>query len=261
MFPKFILMALCGCLALAYAAPQGTIIATATQQTLTPEQLANELVQADIVLIGEQHDKLTHHEVQQWLLERTAAQRLSGSVVLEMLTPEQQSAVDEVQTWLHQGGQTGKRSLAAKIQWNHAWDWRQYQNVMYTLLHQKARLLAGNPNVDDLRQNKDFVPQGQAGNDVRVRNALLQLLHNHHSNTQHLLAQQQYKDHTMSQVLLAAPKPAWLIAGNIHVSKQLGVPLHVRDQNFSGSLKVFMTADKNSEVSPEHADYIWYVDH
>ncbi|XXQ68096.1 ChaN family lipoprotein [Neisseriaceae bacterium B1] len=261
MFPKLILIALCGCFAIVHATPQGKIIASATQQTLTPEQLANELARADIVLIGEQHDNIAHHDIQQWLLEHTAAQRLSGSVVLEMLTPEQQTAIDEVQTWLNQDGKTGKRSLAAKIQWNHAWDWGQYQNLMYTLLHQKARVLAGNPSKTALQQNQNFVPQGKASSDGQVRNALTQLIQNHHSNTQHLLAQQQYKDHTMSQVLLVAPKPAWLLAGNIHVSKQLGVPLHLRDHNFSGSLKVLILADKNSEVSAAHADYIWYLPH
>lgn len=259
MFHKLILIVLCGLITIAQAAPQGEIVASATQQAITPTQLAADLAQADMVLIGEQHDNAQHHAAQLWLLQQTQSQRDSGSVVLEMLTPKQQQAVDEVQQWLHRGGQTGRRSLAEKIQWNAAWDWAQYQNLLHYLLHQKARVMGGNANTEDVQQQQHFLPQGQNSGSQAVRQSLAQLMQRHHGNTQNLVAMQQYKDFHMSQTLLNAPKPTWLLAGNIHVSKQLGVPLFLRDLHFSGSLKVVLLADKNSKVAAEHADYIWYL--
>lgn len=242
----------------AHAHPTGRIVDTATGQTITPEQLAQVLSQTQIVLIGEQHDKTEHHMAQEWLLQATEKARENGSVALEMLAPEQQQPVREMQAYLHGGGSTGKRSLESKINWNVAWDWSQYQNLMYTLLQQKAQVLPGNPSRRDLAQQTDFQPKGEHSGSNVVREALSKLMHNHHANTQNLVAMQQYKDHTMSQVLLAAPKPAWLIAGNIHVSKQLGVPLFLRDAGFSGSLKVVLMSDEGSGADKQHADYIWF---
>lgn len=242
----------------AHAQPTGRIVDTATGQTVAPEQLAQVLAQAQIVLIGEQHDKTAHHQAQEWLLQQTAQARENGSVALEMLAPEQQQPVREMQAHLLNGGRTGKRSLEGKINWNAAWDWPQYQNLMYTLLHQKAQVLAANPSRRDLARQTDFQPQGTHSGSSAVREALSKLMGRHHGNTDGMVSMQQYKDHTMSQVLLAAPKPAWLIAGNIHVAKTLGVPLFLRDAGFSGSLKVVLMLDEGNDADSQHADYIWY---
>lgn len=242
----------------AFAAPSGRIVDTATGQTVAPEQLAQVLAQTQIVLIGEQHDKTEHHQAQEWLLQATATARENGSVALEMLAPEQQQPVREMQAYLLDGGRTGKRSLAGKINWNAAWEWPQYQNLMYTLLHQKAQLLAAVPSRSDLARQTDFQPQGTHSGSSVVREALSKLMGRHHGNTDGMVSMQQYKDHTMSRVLLAAPKPAWLIAGNIHASKQLGVPLFLRDAGFSGSLKVVLMLDEGNDADSQHTDYIWY---
>lgn len=242
----------------AVADAMGRIVETQNGQNISPEQLVQALSQAQIVLIGEQHDNAQHHAAQQWLLQQTEKVRQNGSVALEMLTQQQQDAVREVQHYLQQGGSTGKRSLAEKINWNAAWDWRKYQNIMYMLLHQKAQVLAASPDRDDLARQTTFVPQGIYSGDVSVRNSLSKLMYQHHADTQNLVSMQQYKDLTMSQVLLHAPKPAWLIAGNIHVSKQLGVPLFLRDAHFSGSLKTVLMTDEGSGADSQHADYIWF---
>ncbi|MDK4536682.1 ChaN family lipoprotein, partial [Kingella kingae] len=90
----------------------------------------------------------------------------------------------------------------------------------------------------------------------KVQTALSQIISNHHGGG-NMVAMQQYKDFRMAQALLQSPKPAWLIAGNIHASKQLGVPLFLQDAGFSGSLKVLLLSSKDNEIDKQHADYIW----
>ncbi|SNB69177.1 Uncharacterised protein [Kingella negevensis] len=250
--PFLIIIALA--LPLAHAEPTGTIYQTATGQTLTPVQLAEQLKQADIVLIGEEHDNPQHHATQQWLLEHT--NRHTGSTILEMLAPEQQQPINEVQTWFHQGGKSGMRSLAGKINWNMTWDWSQYQNVMRTLLTQTPAIVSGSPSRSELAANQNFAPQGKFASQAKVQTALSQIISNHHGGG-NMVAMQQYKDFRMAQALLQSPKPAWLIAGNIHASKQLGVPLFLQDAGFSGSLKVLLLSSKDNEIDKQHADYIW----
>src|SRR5690606_40000804 len=43
-----------------------------------------------------------------------------------------------------------------------------------------------------------------------------------------MLAVQQQRDRRMAQQLIAAPKPAMLLAGAFHVRRDLGVPLHLQ---------------------------------
>lgn len=240
------------------AEPLGRIIDTQSGQSLSPSHLAQMLSQEQIVLIGEEHDNAAHHAAQEWLLRQTAEARAKGSVVLEMLVPEQQQAVGDMQAYLHSGGSTGKRSLAEKINWNMRWDWSQYQSLIYALLEQKAPLLAGSPSRQELSNQSRFMPQGLRSGHPAVRDSLAQLMDAHHGSPQDLVSLQQYKDFKMSTVLLNAPKPAWLIAGNIHVSKQLGVPLFLQDAGFSDGVKTLLLTEEGSEVDMRHADYIWF---
>lgn len=65
----------------------------------------------------------------------------------------------------------------------------------------------------------------------------------------------------MAEVLLAAPKPALLIAGAYHARYDLGVPLHLEDlQGGAGdSQRVLIFAEADQEVVPESADFVWYT--
>ncbi|PJG84956.1 ChaN family lipoprotein [Conservatibacter flavescens] len=254
--PCVLLIMLCG-LNTSIAHAKDRIIKTATQQVLTVDQLVEELLSADIVLLGEIHNDRSHHEAQRLLLEKTAKQRAGGSVVLEMLMPSQQKAINEVQQWFHQGGKSGLRSLAEKINWNHAWDWRQYKEIMNMLLHQSAAIVAGSPDDAELKANHAFVPTGKYSGQESVKMALTQLIQAQHKNDENLVALQQYKDYKMARQLQGAKKPAWLIAGNIHVSKQLGVPLFLQDNHFSGKLKVLMMVESKLLPDVNHADYLW----
>jgi len=74
----------------------GQIVELRTGALLTPEQLLERLAAAPKVLVGERHDNPDHHALQLWLLRALAAQRPQGSLLLEMLTPDQQVKVDQV---------------------------------------------------------------------------------------------------------------------------------------------------------------------
>ena len=78
----------------------GEIVDLRSGQRLTAEQLLARLAAAPRVIVGEQHDQLSHHRIEQWLLQQLQGQRPQGSVLLEMLNPDQQAKVDKVKPWL-----------------------------------------------------------------------------------------------------------------------------------------------------------------
>ncbi len=81
----------------------GVILDLRSGQRLTAPQLVEQLAAASRVLVGEQHDNPDHHALQLWLLRALAGQRTQGSLLLEMLNPNQQAAVDQVRAAIAKG--------------------------------------------------------------------------------------------------------------------------------------------------------------
>ena len=68
---------------------------------------------------------------------------------------------------------------------------------------------------------------------------------------------QQLRDRAMAKSLLNAPMPALLIAGSFHATKLMGVPLHIKDLAPNETVTVLIMAEEGSDITSEHADYLW----
>src|SRR3989338_9976359 len=90
---------------------------------LTPEQLLTRLAAAPKVLVGERHDNPDHHALQLWLLRALAAQRPQGSLLLEMLTPDQQAKVEQVRAAIAAG--QAPQDILSAMAWQPGWAWSQ----------------------------------------------------------------------------------------------------------------------------------------
>lgn len=238
------------------------IFSTQNQQYISLDELLSQLKSADIVLIGEQHNQNTHHLAEEQLLKKSEDIRKNGSVILEMINADQQSAISEVQQWLNNGGKTGVRNLENKINWQHSWNWQDYGNIVHYLLKNQAVVLAGLPNKQQIANAQNFIPQGKKSSADEVRAALLEMMMQHiqHGNPQLFVNQQQFKDNYMAQQLLNAPKPAYLIAGAVHTAKNIGVPLFLQDADYQGKvLVIILTADNGETLHSDLADIVWYL--
>ena len=88
---------LAGCQHVAVPPPvSGEIRDLRNGEVLTAQQLLKRLAEPERLIIGEQHDNADHHAAQLWLLRSLGEQRPQGSLLLEMLTPDQQPKVDQV---------------------------------------------------------------------------------------------------------------------------------------------------------------------
>lgn len=243
----------------------GQIVELRTGARLTPEQLLTRLAAAPKVLVGERHDNPDHHALQLWLLRALAAQRLQGSLLLEMLTPDQQVKVDQVRAAIA-AGQVPQDILGA-LNWQPGWAWSLYGPLVQHALRQPYPLLAANLERREVMQIYAQVPQlqGQASTAQPVREALLEQIRQSHCNLlpesqlPAMLAVQQQRDRRMAEALLAAPAPSLLFAGAFHVRRELGVPLHLQDLGAAEGVQVLILAEVGSQVDAESADYVWYT--
>lgn len=234
-------------------------------QTLTPQQLVARLAGASRVLVGEQHDNPDHHALQLWLLQALADQRKQGSLLLEMLTPDQQTAVDAVQKQIHQGNYPA--DLPAALGWQKGWDWALYGPVMRFALAQPYPLLSANLGAQEVGAiyHQRPVLSGTLSTRSTVREQLLNQVRESHCGLlpedalPAMLAIQQQRDRRMAHSVMNAPAPALLFAGSYHVRKDLGVPLHMADLGSTDKPVVLLFAQVGSEVEPHSADYVWFT--
>ena len=235
-----------------------------TGQRLTPERLLARLASAPQVLVGEKHDNPDHHALQLWLLRGLARERAQGSLLLEMLNPDQQGKVYAVQQRLRQGERLD--NLSRQLGWQQGWAWSLYGPLASYALSQPYPLLAANLDRDEIMAIYRSKPvlNGEASTAASVQQALLDDIRESHcgllpeTQLPAMLAVQQQRDRRMAERLLAAPAPALLLAGGFHARKNLGIPLHMKDLAGIEPV-VLILAEAGQTVSAEQADYVWYT--
>lgn len=234
----------------------------ASGQVISPEQLIDALAGAPRVLVGEKHDNPDHHALQLWLMRALQQRRAQGSLLLEMLQPEQQARVDAL------AGQAQlPQDLPKALAWEDGWDWQLYGPIVREALQQHVPLQAANLSPTEVRQayRQPAALSGTRSNAPAVRAALLAQVKQGHcgllpeSQLPAMLAVQQQRDRRIAERLLAAPQPALLFAGAYHARKDLGVPMHLADLGATGESKVVLLAEVGEQVEPGMADYVWYT--
>lgn len=243
----------------------GLIRELASGRALTPQELVERLAVAPRVLVGEQHDNPDHHALQLWLLRQLAAQRPQGSLLMEMLNPDQQAKVDAAQA-ATRAGQPPADAYQA-LSWQANWDWGIYGPLVTYALRQPYPLLSANLDRAQIMQIYKQRPtlSGEASTTQRVQATLLDDIRESHcgllpeAQMPAMFAVQQQRDRRMAERLLAAPTPALLLAGAFHVRKDLGVPLHLQDLGAGEGNAVLVLAEVGKTVSADSADYVWYT--
>ncbi|WP_152226103.1 ChaN family lipoprotein [Pseudomonas sp. SCB32] len=247
------------------SADLGVIRDLRSGEQLTPQQLLDRLATAPRVLVGEQHDNPDHHALELWLARALAARRPGGSVLMEMINPNQQARVAAAQAAATKG--EAPTDLIGALAWQPGWDWSLYGPLVTWLVKQPEPLLWANLDRSEIMRIYAEQPplKGVRSTTDAVRNSLLDDIRESHcdllpdSQLPAMLAVQQQRDRRMAERLKAAPGPALLIAGGFHARRDLGVPLHLEDLGVGEGLLVLMLAEVGRAVTPGQADYVWYT--
>ena len=150
------------------------IVDTASGGTLTPAQLIARIRSAPIVIVGEEHTNVRHHQIEQWLLKNLAQSRPQGSVLLEMIDISQQDAVNRVKQASAGGAPVSATRAAETMRWNSGWPWDLYRDLVMTALEGPWPLMAANisrQQVNELYQRPAF-PNGERSSRPQVHEAL-----------------------------------------------------------------------------------------
>ncbi|EFB71563.1 hypothetical protein PROVRUST_07303 [Providencia rustigianii DSM 4541] len=245
----------------------GKIIDLASGQPITPQQLIQQLAESSRVVVGEKHDNIHHHHIEQWLAQELPKVRPQGAVLLEMFTPNQQAKVSNVQKQMQGNPYIRDEKLQEVLHWNSGWPWEQYGELVKYLLTQPYPVLAANLNPDEIKTAYNNPPtlSGNHSTQPIVQELILATIKRSHGGevdddqANKMKVIQQLRDRAMAQSLLNAPEPALLFAGGYHATRAIGVPLHVQDLAPNEPLKVLIISEEGEEIDHLHADYVWYT--
>ncbi|MTB40473.1 iron-regulated protein [Providencia sp. wls1948] len=246
---------------------QGQIIDLQPGQSITPQQLIEQLSQSSRVIVGEKHDNLYHHQIEQWLAQEMHKIRPQGSVLLEMIKPDQQKSVDAVKAQMQGNPYIRDEKLQSKLKWQKGWPWEQYGELTKYLLKAPYPVLSANLNTEEITEayEKPPVLNGIYSTQPVVQELISKTIETSHDGAltpeqvQKMTVIQQMRDRRMAKSLLQAPTPAMLFAGGYHATRAIGVPLHVQDLAPDAEFKVLIISEKDNAIDNIHADYVWYT--
>ncbi|AUI66778.1 MULTISPECIES: ChaN family lipoprotein [Glaesserella] len=239
-----------------------------TGEQLTPQAFVQKIATVPHILLGEQHDNLAHHQAQFWLLQQLQQYRPQGSVLLEMLSVDQQPHIAKVE----QNPTAYFNDLPSALHWKKGWEWRFYGESVRYALENKTALVATNltqQEVSTLMSGAEPI-QGNQSTHPDIQKKIAQLILQHHHcdcdvqdpMIQKMVQVQQFRDRRMAEKVLSAKTPNLLIAGNHHINRQIGVAVHLQDLSpqmpHTKVVTILMGSDSKG-LSEKDADYIWIL--
>lgn len=247
----------------AISVPEGRIIATATQEVLTPDQLADRLAAAKILLLGEVHDASAHHAIERWLLRALHQRRAQGGVIMEMYGADAQPRLDRLGAWVRDGGRARADTIRDRSGWNRKWDWQAYGPFVTEAMMAGIPVIAGNlPAREEARLLSEKAQKPTAGAMQTGRMAgVMQDMHGGALSPERQAAMervQQARDQRMARMLEQSAGPIMLLAGRFHVLRGEGAPRYMSPDARRASRIVILAAE-GEEVTPDDADYVWYA--
>jgi uncharacterized iron-regulated protein len=226
----------------------------------TPAESARlaALLPADVLLLGEQHDAAEHQQLERQTVEWLAARGQLAALAIEM-----------AEQGRHTTGllpHASEAEVRAALDWpGNGWPWREYAPMIMAAVRAGVPVLGANlPHALQRQAMTD------ATLDTRLPPAALQEQAGHiraghcdalpESQILPMTRIQIARDRAMAATLASARQPgrvALLVAGNGHVHRALGVPLHLPPEIRARVIMPLAGPDAADETPPTAADLIW----
>ncbi|HSP57161.1 MAG TPA: ChaN family lipoprotein [Halomonas sp.] len=247
-------------------------------ETLTTADLMAELVDTDVVLLGEQHDRLDHHRWQLHTLAALHAHRPEMVIGLEMLPREAQPALD---AWVM--GELDEAAFLEQSDWRGAWgfDPDLYLPILHFARMQRIPLLALNvtPELRGrlTREGWEAVPEKERFGITPPAPALpayrasLEAVYAQHAgrdddptDLERFIEAQLVWDRAMATALVNATDDGTLVAGLMgqgHLADGDGVPYQLDDLGLSDHRSLLpWTPGPDCQTPMSRADALFVLD-
>lgn len=238
-------------------------------QLIDKSQLLMSIMEADYVLLGENHDNISHHINQAWLIENLAKQDRGASVSFEMIDNRQGDLITDKNI-------TSSIVLIDTLnQFKSSWNYETYYRILFDSVIQAGfKIYPANIDRQTLTHS---VMQDNQNLSPRLRQILSQtplppdqktilqkgIIESHcgmldTKTVDQMVEMQRIRDATMAASLLNSEADIKvLVAGLNHVRKDHGVPMYL----LQGNKKATIISVAPIEVEADHNDITAYEKH
>jgi len=234
----------------------GCVTPVSNNPTDNIAQRVDSLLPADVILLGEQHDAPDHHRLERALVLQLAQRQQLSALVLEM------AERGRTTSGLARNASDADARLA--LQWDEAsWAWNDYGPVVMAAVQNGVPVLGANlPRAamrtamadETLDTRLTTTSLAQQRDNIRVGHCMMLP----ESQIAPMTRIQIARDVAMAETLVSARqtgKTVVLVAGGGHVSRNLGVPVHLPG---SALVKVVLAVAGPAELGrASGADVVW----
>jgi uncharacterized iron-regulated protein len=242
----FLMLALAGC-------------ASPVPPVDVPARLA-ELLPADAVLLGEQHDAPAHQQIEHDVVALLAARGVLSAVVIEM-APRGGSTAGVA-------GTANEAQIQKALQWDEsAWPWPTYASPIMAAVRAGVPVVGGNlprtamrSAMADVRLDGTLPPAALAAQHEAVREGHCGLLPE--TQIAPMARVQIARDESLAQTVaqFAIPgKTVLLVAGAMHVDRAAGVPRHLPAALRTKAVALRADDGASDAETAVHADAAWHT--
>lgn len=259
-----------------------TITQPTQSEVVSRDDFDRHLRQADVIYLGEIHDRPEHHQAQLEILQTLHAENPDLAIGMEMFQRPYQEAIDR-----YLAGELSEAEFLEQTEYETRWGfpWELYAPILHFAKAHQIPVIALNAPSEALRQvatggfeniaaeYRDFVPpieQMRTDNEF-YRQQLKEIYDRYHEgegssdNFEYFFQAQVLWDETMADRVAAFvmenPQTQLVVlAGQGHIAYGDGIPDRV-DRRIPGLETVLVVFDPNSDLpsTPERslADYVW----
>ncbi len=247
----------------------------ADQDFVSLESVQQKIQDKNIILLGETHDNIEHHQRQAQFIAYLAPNK--PAIAYEMLNQNQQAVIDQFELKEYKHNQNSEEItdlFASTIQWEKSgWpEWSLYRPVFYRTIEAQLAMIATNM---PLKKVRSVIKKGRSSLDQHYQDLLnkyqyddaLQAELEQEVQSAHcdmlpksmlapMLLGQQVRDLSMTQAIQkSASKQVIVIAGSGHTRIDYGIPFYLAQENPTLSIaSIAFVEVSDDELKP--SDYI-----
>lgn len=254
-----------------YIYPQGSIISTGSGKTISFDTLISELMDVQLIFIGERHTDAAHHSVQLKIIREMHRKDPNGVIGMEMFDRSYQSVLD-----LWSSGQLDTQQFLEKAHWYANWKfpYRLYQEIMDFIKENRLKVIGLNipfhipPKVavgglgNLLPDEERLLPEEIDSSNEAHRAYIKKIFEKHRvmgrKNFDFFYQAQCVWEETMAETIAAnlTKHRMVVLVGNGHIINHFGIPDRVI-RRVPTTLRTIYLISAGETIEKSVADYIW----
>ncbi|TXE88483.1 iron transporter [Campylobacter volucris] len=241
------------------------ILRTSDNQKISFNDFIHDISQSNIILLGEKHDNMYHRNSEIMIIKSLEGNLSQNNqklnIAFEMFPTSNQEIINKAKI---QKENIKEEKLSKALNWDKTWDWKSYKDLIKLTFYSNTNMIGANLSKDEIAQIYQGAQplKGNLSIQNKVKQEIKKIISSSHKIEDEKLLEklteiQQFKDRRMADVLVNSKNTILLVAGMFHVSKKIGIPLHIKDFKSKKKISVVIFNTDPKNIEHQDGDYVF----